>query len=81
MERIDGMFISIFTLNVDGKSSDDLDKLFESMLNELQSITTPSVEMPCLMYQSLIFFHYRDGQGVYARNMMRSTVDMVLALH
>ena len=76
LERIDGMFISTFTPNTD---SEDLDQLFESMLEELQSMTTPSAQA---MFDESVFNYAIPEvvQGVCARNMMRSIVDTGYAL-
>ena len=79
LERIDGTFISTFTPNIDGRSSDDLDELFESMVDELQSMTAPSADT---MFDESVFNLSIPEvvQGVCARNMMRSIVDTSYAL-
>ena len=79
LERIDGMFISTFTPNTDDRSSDDLNELFESMVDELQYMTTPSGD--AMFDKSVFNSSIREVvQGVCARNMIRSIVDTSYAL-
>ena len=73
------MDTSTFTPNTDGRSSEDLDQLFESMFEELQSMTTPSAE--AMFDESVFDFSISNMvEGVCARNMMRSIVDTSYAL-